>query len=116
MDSEFCVATGITNFEDKGVYAKALIKKRRYWQRGVHGDLIDTHSEDKEVSDIGMIEARTEDIKLFKKNCMKYPDDVIKIMASYVTPEKLEAARTRKYFMDSNGKKDMKLFTYWQQF
>ena len=47
MDSEFCVATGITNFEDKDVYAKALIKKRRYWQRGVHGDLIDTHSEDK---------------------------------------------------------------------
>ena len=41
---------------------------------------------------------------------------MIKIMASYVTPEKLEVARTRKYFMDSNGKKDMKLFTYWQQF
>ena len=47
---------------------------------------------------------------------MKYPDDVIKIMASYVTPDELEVARTRKYFMDSNGTKDMKLFTYWQPF
>ena len=116
MDSEFCVATCITKLEDKGVYAEALIKKRRYWQRGVHGDLIDTHFEDKEVSDILIIEARTEDIKLFKKFCMKYPDYVIKIMASWVILDELEVARTRKYFIDGNDTKDMKLFTYRQPF
>ena len=85
MDSEFCVATGITNLEDKGVYAEALIKKRRYWQRGVHGDLIDTHFEDKEVGDVGMIEVRTEDNKLFKIFFMKETDYVVKIMASWMT-------------------------------
>ena len=29
LDSGFCVATGITELKDKGVYVEALIKKRR---------------------------------------------------------------------------------------
>ena len=41
-------------------------KKRCYWPKLFPGDLIDTHFEDKEVSDVGIIEARTEDNKLFK--------------------------------------------------
>ena len=71
LDSGFCVAKGITEIESKGVYAGALIKKQSYWPKGVPGDLIDTHFEDKEVGDVGMIEARTEDKKLFRIFCMK---------------------------------------------
>ena len=57
LDSGFFFTKGITELESKGVYAAALIKKRRYWPKVVPGDLIDTHFEDKEVSDVVMIEA-----------------------------------------------------------
>ena len=50
----------------KCFYAEALIQKQYCWPKGDPGDLIDTYFEDKEVGDVGMIEARTEDNKLFK--------------------------------------------------
>ena len=55
LDSGFCVAKGITELEEKCVYLASLIKKRSYRLTGVHGELIDTHFEDREVSDVGMI-------------------------------------------------------------
>ena len=78
--SVFFVAKGITYLESKGVYSGALIKKHNYWPKGVPGDLIDTHFRDKEVSDIGMLEARNQDAKSFIILCMKNPDHVMKIM------------------------------------
>ena len=45
LDSGFCVAKGIVALEVKCVFAGALIKKRRYWPKGVPGDLIDEHFE-----------------------------------------------------------------------
>ena len=66
LDSGFCVAKGTTELKSKVVYAESLIKQQHYWTKGVPGNLIDTHFEDKEVYDVGMIEARTKDNKLFK--------------------------------------------------
>ena len=63
-----------------------------------------------------MIEARTEDNKLFKIFCMKEPDYAMKKMASWMALDELEGARTRRYFVDRIGAKDMKQFTYWQLF
>ena len=82
LDSEFCVTKGIKELKSKCVYAAALIKRWRYWPKGVPSDLIDTNFEDKEVSDVGMIESRTKDINVFKIFCMKDPYYVMKIMAS----------------------------------
>ena len=45
-------AKGITELKAKVVYALYLIKKRRYWPKGVPGDLIDTNFEDNEVGDV----------------------------------------------------------------
>ena len=66
LDSGFCVAKCTTELKSKVVYAESLIKQQHYWTKGVPGNLIDTHFEDKEVYDVGMIEARTKDNKLFK--------------------------------------------------
>ena len=41
LDSGFCVSKGITALLEVGVYAAALIKKRKYWPKGVPGDAID---------------------------------------------------------------------------
>ena len=58
-----------------------------------------------------MIEARTEDNKLFEMFCMKDMDCAMKIMASWMTLDELDSARTRRYFIDISGTKDTKQFT-----
>ena len=63
-----------------------------------------------------MIESIIEDNKLFKIFCMKDPDYVMKIMASWMTLDGLEGARTRRYFIDINGTKETKHFTYRKPF
>ena len=71
LDSVFCVAKGIIELKSKGVYMGALIRKRRYWLKGLPGDLIGAHFEDKEFSGVGMLEARTQGNKSFRIFCMK---------------------------------------------
>ena len=53
-----------------------------------------------------MIEVITEYNKLFKIFCMKDPDNLTKIMASCMTLDELEGARTREYFIDSSRTND----------
>ena len=79
----------ITELEAKVFYAADLIKKWCYCRKGVTSDLIDTQFEDNEVSGFVMIEARTVYNKLFKIFCIKDPDYVMKIMASWMTLYKL---------------------------
>ena len=45
-----------------GVYAAALVKKRRYWHKGVPGDAIDQYFRDKYVTYVDNLEAITEDV------------------------------------------------------
>ena len=116
LDSVFCFTKVITDIESKGVYTAALIKKWRYWPKGVPGNLIDNHFEDKEVSDVGMIEARPEDNKLFKMFFMKDLDYMTKIMTIWMTLNELEGERARRDFIDSSDTKETKHFTHQQQF
>ena len=68
----------------------ALINKWRYYPEGVPDKLNDYHFKDKEVGDVGIIEARTEDNKLFKVFFIKELDYVMKIMASWIKTDGLE--------------------------
>ena len=116
LHSELFVAKGIIELKDKGLYAEAIIKRQFYCPKVVPGGIIDTYFEYKEVSYVVMIEARTEDNKLFKIFCMKEPDCVMKIMASWMAIDELEGARTRKYFIDISSTKERKQFTYRKPF
>ena len=98
------------------MYAGALIKKRCYWPKGFPGDLIDNHFEDKDIGDVGMIEARTQDNKSFRIFFMKDPDYVMTILASCMKLDELEGAKTRREFIYSSGMKETKQFTYRQPF
>ena len=42
-DSGFCVTQGVLALHDVGVFGQFLIKKQRYWPKGVPGDYIDQH-------------------------------------------------------------------------
>ena len=55
MDSGFCVLQGIVELKKKGVYATALIKKRRYWPKYVPGDSIIQHFQEKDVGQYNSI-------------------------------------------------------------
>ena len=63
LESGFCLAKGITDIESKGVYAGDIINKRRYWKNEFCGGLIDNHFQYKEVSYVGMLQARNHDKK-----------------------------------------------------
>ena len=116
LDSGFCVVKGITDIKAKGVHEAALIKKRRYWLKLVPGDLIYTQSEYKEVGDVGMIEERTEYIKLFKMLSIKAQDYVIKIMESWMKPDELDGENKRSGFMEISGTKETEQLTYYYTF
>jgi hypothetical protein len=119
LDSGFCVAKGITALHNHGVYAGALIKKRKYWPKAVPGDAIDRYFRDKNVGDVAMLDAMTEagpDGKPFRIFCFKEPDYVMKIMASWMTLEELEGANTRRDYKDRDGRSLQRLFTYRQPF
>ena len=52
LDSGFCVLEAITALKNIGVYAAAVIKKRRYWPKHVPGDKINKRMKDDEVGKI----------------------------------------------------------------
>ena len=89
MDSVFFVSNGIVALVAKGVYVGALIKKRRYWPKSVAGDLIEQNFAYKEVGGVDMLEASTEDGKPFRVFFLKYPEYVMKVMASWMTLDDL---------------------------
>ena len=49
LDSGFCVLKAIVELKKKGLFAAALIKKRRYWPKYIPGDEIIQHFTDKPV-------------------------------------------------------------------
>ena len=98
LDSGFCVSKGITALLEFGVYSAALIKKRKYWPKGVPGDAIDKYFADKDVTHVYMLEAITEEGpegKAFKIFCFREPKYVMMIMATWMTLEELDRADTR---------------------
>ena len=86
LDSGFSVSKGITALLEVGVYAAALIKKRKYWPRGVPVDAIDEYFTNEDVTHVDMLEAITEEGpegKAFNIFCFKEPEYVMKIMSTY---------------------------------
>ena len=93
------MSKGITALLGIGVYAAALIKKRKYWPKGVPRDAIDKYFADKDVTHVDILEAITEEGhegKAFKIICFKEPEYVMNIMATWMTLEELDGADTRR--------------------
>ena len=65
-----------------GVYSSAVIKKRRYWPKYIHGEGIDLHFQTKEVSQGDSLPG-TLSGKAFSIFCMKEENYTMKLMATY---------------------------------
>ena len=68
-------------------------------------DLIYTHFKDKEVSDVDILEARTQENKPFQLFFFKELYYVMKIMSIWMTLDELEVAKTIRDFADSSSVK-----------
>ena len=96
LDSGFCVLKGIVELRKKGVFASALIKKRRYWPKFIPGDDFIAHFEVKEVGEADAIKGTLDNVP-FHVFCMKEPDYVMQLMSTYGTLERMGMDRMRRF-------------------
>ena len=62
LDNGFCVLKVIVELKKRGVYASALIKKRKYWPKYIKGDIIRQHLDDKAVSNCDSWKGNMEEV------------------------------------------------------
>lgn len=90
LDSGFCVARALTQLSKKGVFATALIKKRRYWPKHVNGDMIKAHFANANVGDTDCYRiSLPDDNAILDIHCLKEPDYVMMLMATFGTQERV---------------------------
>ena len=102
-----------------GVYAAALIKKRKYWPKGVPGDAIDQYFSDNDVTYVDILDAITEEgpeVNSFKISCFNELEYVMNIMATWMTLEELDGADTRREYKERDGQSLARLFKYCHPF
>lgn len=95
LDSGFCVLQGIIELRKRGVFAAALIKKRRYWPKHIDGDAVAAHFEGKPVGTTEAWKGRL-DNQVFHVFAMKEPDYTMSLMSTYGTTNEVETATTRR--------------------
>ena len=105
LDSGFCVLQGLIESRKVGVFASALIKKRRYWPKYVPGKEINEHFKDMEIGKCDSLKGEL-DGKPYNIFCMKEPDYVMKIMSMHggLTVLKDQKDSTRTYTEDGEAK------------
>ena len=89
MDSVFCVLGGILKMRKRGYYGSTLIKKRRYWPRGIHGDEINEYFSTKNIGDVGCLSGEWDETE-FNIFVMKEPDYnmvMISTFSGFTVPE-----------------------------
>ncbi len=114
LDSGFCVVKGIVELRKKGVFAAALIKKRRYWPAKVQGDAIIEHFKDKDVGDTDALRGTFDNIS-FHIYAQKEPDYTTMIMSTYQTLAAVTSHKTRRKYK-KDGEETTKEFCYAEPF
>ena len=82
LDRYFCVLEGMIELRKVDVFEGALIKTLCYQPNHIKGDMMDTHLQEKEVGVIDLWNGTLNDTQ-YAKLCLKEPDCVMKIMATY---------------------------------
>ena len=82
LDSGFCVLKAIIELKKMGIYASAMIKKRRYWPKYVKGEDIKEHMSSKDVGTCERLPGILDGEK-FDLYALKEPDYVMMMMSTY---------------------------------
>ncbi len=116
LDSGFCVLQGLVELKKIGVFASAVIKKRRYWPKHVPGEQIDDRMKEKEIGDVDALKGTLDGVP-YNIMCMKDVDYTMKLMSTYGSTLPTEAASNRfRSYEDANGNKATKEFKYTECF
>jgi hypothetical protein len=93
LNSGFCVLQGLVELKKIGVFASAVIKKRRYWPKYVPGEQIDDRMKEKEIGDVDALNGTLlEGVPYNIMCCMKDVDYTMKLMLTYGLALPMEAA------------------------
>jgi hypothetical protein len=114
LDSGFCVLAGLVALRLVGVFAAALIKKRRYWPKYIPGDDIIQHFDDKEVGAVDALFGTLNGVN-FHVFAMKEPDYVMQIMSTWQTLREMEKGSTART-IKVNGQETRVTFKYREPF
>lgn len=95
LDSGFCVLKGIIELKKLGIYAAALIKKRRYWPKYIDGNRIQDYFKDKEVGFSNAWKGRMDNVDFYIQ-CVKEPEYVLMFMTTYGLPSGVGREQKRK--------------------
>ena len=82
LDSGFCVLKGLIELRKRGVFASALIKKRRYWPRYVDGNAINAHMAGKPLGAVDALPGQMDNVP-FNIFVMKDVEHDTMLMATY---------------------------------
>ena len=82
LDSGFCVLQGIIELRKRGVFAAAVIKKRKYWPKHVPGDAMDARMVAKEVGECDSLPGTLDGVP-YELFVLKDSGYTMKIMSTY---------------------------------
>ena len=99
LDSGFCVLQAIVELRKKGLFAAALIKKRRYWPKYIPGESILAHFAEKGIGELDALQGMLDDVK-FHVVAMKEPDYVMMFMTTYGTLAPVGEEKKRHYLVN----------------
>ena len=102
MDSRFCVLEGLISMDGKCVLGSELIKKRRYWPKGVPVEEILWHMQNKKVWDVEAVQGSIIG-KIYHIMAIKEPNYVMLMMTTYGTLEHLGGLDRHKRYKGACG-------------
>jgi hypothetical protein len=116
LDSGFCVLQGLVELRKVGVFASAVIKKRRYWPKYVPGKAIDDKMKNEALGATNSVRGKLDDYD-YDIFCMKDKDWVMKLMSTYggLMDHPTHPA-VRRVFKNNNGSYTNKFFKYKEPF
>ena len=82
LDSGFCVLRAIIGLRQQGVFASALIKKRKYWPKYVPGEAMNEHMASKQVGECDSLKGTLDGVP-YDLFTLKEPDYTMKLMSTY---------------------------------
>ena len=109
LDNGFCVLQAIVEIKKRGLFAVALIKKRRYWPKYVPCNEIIAHFNNKDVGDINAIKGTMDGVP-FHIHVMKEPDYIMMLMSTYGMT--LRMGVTKRWHYTVEGVKKVVEFQY----
>ena len=82
LDSGFCVLKGLIELRKVGVFASAVIKKRRYWPKDVPGDVMNERVNDRGLGYADSVKGTQDNIP-YNLFMMKDKNFIMKLMSTY---------------------------------